>query len=148
MENASKALIIAGAILISILLISVGILIMNSTNGIQSTMTDQMSGTEKQAFNAQFSNYMGSNKTATEVKALFEKVQVNNASSDYKIFMTVSSTATASTTAVTASNIASLNSSYRYKIVIEDKGNNGTATSVATQNPDGIYDTITVTKYN
>ena len=31
MENASKALIIAGAILISILLIWVGVLIMNST---------------------------------------------------------------------------------------------------------------------
>lgn len=34
MENASKALIIAGAILISILLISVGILIFNSTSGV------------------------------------------------------------------------------------------------------------------
>ena len=33
MENASKALIIAGAILISILLISVGILVFNSTRG-------------------------------------------------------------------------------------------------------------------
>jgi len=33
MENASKALIIAGAILISILLISVGILIFNSVSG-------------------------------------------------------------------------------------------------------------------
>ena len=32
MENASKALIIAGAILISILLISVGIIIMNAIN--------------------------------------------------------------------------------------------------------------------
>ena len=32
MENASKALIIAGAILIAILLISVGILVMNSVN--------------------------------------------------------------------------------------------------------------------
>ncbi len=35
MENASKALIIAGAILISILLISVGVLIMNSTGDTQ-----------------------------------------------------------------------------------------------------------------
>ena len=34
MENASKALIIAGAILISILLISVGILVFNSTKGV------------------------------------------------------------------------------------------------------------------
>ena len=34
MENASKALIIAGTILISILIISVGILIFNSSKGI------------------------------------------------------------------------------------------------------------------
>jgi len=42
MENASKALIIAGAILISILLISVGILIFNSTRG----FTDNASATD------------------------------------------------------------------------------------------------------
>ena len=42
MENASKALIIAGAILISILLISVGILIFNSTRG----FTDNASETD------------------------------------------------------------------------------------------------------
>ena len=38
MENASKALIIAGAILVSILLISVGVIIINSTG----KMTDQV----------------------------------------------------------------------------------------------------------
>lgn len=38
MENASKALIIAGAILISILLISVGVLIMNSTGDTQKSL--------------------------------------------------------------------------------------------------------------
>ena len=41
MENASKALIIAGAILISILLISLGILMFNASKG----TTDQASST-------------------------------------------------------------------------------------------------------
>lgn len=41
MENASKALIIAGAILISILLISLGIIMFNSSKG----TTDQASNT-------------------------------------------------------------------------------------------------------
>lgn len=41
MENASKALIIAGAILISILLISLGIIMFNSSKG----TTDQAEGT-------------------------------------------------------------------------------------------------------
>lgn len=148
MENASKALIIAGAILISILLITVGIMVMSSTSGIQSQMADQMSGTEKQSFNAQFTSYMGAKKTAAEVKALFEKVQVNNTTSDYKIFMTVSDNANAATTAANASTIAGLNSSYRYKILVEDKGQGATSTTPVTANstPDGIYDTITVTK--
>lgn len=41
MENASKALIIAGAILISILLISLGIIMFNQSK----STTDQASGT-------------------------------------------------------------------------------------------------------
>ncbi len=41
MENASKALIIAGAILISILLISLGIIMFNSSKG----TTDQATST-------------------------------------------------------------------------------------------------------
>lgn len=41
MENASKALIIAGAILVSILLISLGIVMFNSSKG----TTDQSSNT-------------------------------------------------------------------------------------------------------
>jgi len=41
MENASKALIIAGAILISILLISLGIMMFNSSKG----TTDQAAST-------------------------------------------------------------------------------------------------------
>ena len=45
MENASKALIIAGAILISILLISVGIMVMNSTDEVTGGMQQQMDST-------------------------------------------------------------------------------------------------------
>ena len=40
MENASKALIIAGAILISILLISIGIMLINSGREVTDTGTD------------------------------------------------------------------------------------------------------------
>lgn len=44
MENASKALIIAGAVLISILLISVGILLMNSSNDMSGTASNLSNG--------------------------------------------------------------------------------------------------------
>ena len=52
MENASKALIIAGAILLSILLISLGIMIFNQA---QTTVQDSgMSQAEISTFNSKF----------------------------------------------------------------------------------------------
>ena len=54
MENASKALIIAGAILISILLISVGIIIMNAINDPVSKGADAATSQATQIFNSQF----------------------------------------------------------------------------------------------
>lgn len=79
MENASKALIIAGAILISILLISIGILVMNSTNGVTDTMTGQMDATAIQSFNSKFEQYAGNNKRGSDVKSLISVVSSSNA---------------------------------------------------------------------
>lgn len=78
MENASKALIIAGAILVSILLISIGVIIINSTGN----MTDQVGTTTDtmaiETFNSQFTNYEG-RVSASQVKALVSKVNASNA---------------------------------------------------------------------
>lgn len=82
MENASKALIIAGAILISILLISVGILIMNSTDGMQDSMQSSMSQQEIEAFNSPFLTYESTSQTATNVKALLGKIAASNTTHD------------------------------------------------------------------
>lgn len=49
MENASKALIIAGAILISILLISLGIIMYNSATGTTDKAADTSEAMEKGA---------------------------------------------------------------------------------------------------
>ena len=65
MENASKALIIAGAILLSILIISLGIMVYNNAkNTVGSSNLDKQ---EIQTFNSQWEQYEGSNKTASEV---------------------------------------------------------------------------------
>ena len=67
MENASKALIIAGAILLSILIIGLGVFIYNqSKNSIGETGMDQLA---IQTFNAKFEPYEGrqSGKQATEL---------------------------------------------------------------------------------
>ena len=67
MENASKALIIAGAILLSILLITLGIFIFQQA---QSTIQNSgMSQAEINTFNSQFSKYEGTKK-GSEVKSM------------------------------------------------------------------------------
>lgn len=77
MENASKALIIAGAILISILLISVGVLIMNSADEVVGKGTSQMDAQAIQIFNSQFLNYAGIQRGST-VKQLLQTVISSN----------------------------------------------------------------------
>ena len=79
MENASKALIIAGAILLAILLISLGIMIFNQA---QDTVSNSgMAQAEMQAFNNKFLKYEGK-RTGSEVKALINEVLASNADSN------------------------------------------------------------------
>ena len=73
MENASKALLIAGAILLCILIIAIGMFIYNSAS---STITDSMSTLSTQevdAFNNQFTSYEGK-QTGSNVKALIGRL--------------------------------------------------------------------------
>lgn len=78
MENASKALIIAGAILLAILIISLGILIFSQAQDTVGSVN--MSEQEIMAFNNKFTPYQGTNKRGTEVNALVQAVRVNNQS--------------------------------------------------------------------
>ena len=76
MENASKALIIAGAILLAILLITLGIYIFQQA---QSTVNNSgMSQAEIQTFNSQFTKYEGTKVKGSAVKSLIQEVNVNN----------------------------------------------------------------------
>ena len=77
MENASKALIIAGAILIAILLITIGIVLVNSGKDITETGATQVASQNIQAFNSQFTQYEGTIK-GSQVKSLIEQVRANN----------------------------------------------------------------------
>lgn len=84
MENASKALIIAGAILISIILISIGIMIVNGGMGIVDRGIGSMTSQEIQVFNSQFTNYEGTQRGSV-VKTLMETVSSSNATNDDKV---------------------------------------------------------------
>ena len=79
MENASNALIIAGAILISILLISIGIILINSGKDITATGTSSMQSQKIQTFNSQFTAYEGKMK-GNKLKELGSLVRASNAS--------------------------------------------------------------------
>lgn len=80
MENASKALVIAGAILISILIIGLGVFIYNGAAG--TVKKANLNSQEAQAQNNQFEAYFGSHVSATEVKQLLSLVRTNNITSD------------------------------------------------------------------
>ena len=76
MENASKALIIAGAILLAILLISLGIFIFT---GAQDTAKNTGIQTQEiSTFNASILKYEGKNKTVSDVRSLKNELVVAN----------------------------------------------------------------------
>ena len=76
MENASKALIIAGAILLAILLISLGIMIFNQA---QDTVNNSgMSQAEMTAYNNKLLKYEGDNQPGSVVKSLYNEVYASN----------------------------------------------------------------------
>lgn len=76
MENASKALIIAAAILIAIVLISLGVMVLGQ--GSQLVKNTDMSEVEISTFNSQFEHYFGERVSGTNVKQLESKVKQHN----------------------------------------------------------------------
>ena len=77
MENASKALIIAGSILISILVISLGVMIFtNMSNTVKSNAN--LNKQQIQAFNSKISPYIGKNISGSQVNELISRVRAIN----------------------------------------------------------------------
>ena len=77
MENASKALIIAGAILLAILIISLGIMIYQQASGVVNN--NSMTEVDVSTFNSKFEQYLGANVRGAQVNAL---INTNNMSQD------------------------------------------------------------------
>ncbi len=76
MENASKALIIAGAILLSILIISLGIIVFQNAKG--ATDTSSVDGLAVDTFNSKFTQYTGNKVKGANVNALLQSIVANN----------------------------------------------------------------------
>ena len=80
MENASKALIIAGAILLSNLIIGLGMYIYTQASGAMKGAN--LDPQAVAAYNSEFENYEGT-RSGTEVRALLDTVRAhNNAKTD------------------------------------------------------------------
>lgn len=94
MENASKALIIAGAILLSILIISLGIMIYQQASGVVDS--NAMDEVAVSSFNQKFRQYEGNNVRGSNVNALLQAVVQNNLTNSGDTSKQVAVTVTAS----------------------------------------------------
>ena len=122
MENASKALIIAGAILLAILLISLGIMIYNQAQDtVSNSGMDQAAVT---AFNNQFLKYEG-NQKGTMVKSLLQEVRASNASD------TANQVQANGTTEPVTSNIVNANT---YSVTLGYGGTGGRVNTITIMN--------------
>ena len=81
MENATKALIIAAAILIAIVLISLGVFVLGQGTNLVQENSD-LTPAEISAFNSKFEVYFGDKVSATRVKQLKKFVEQYNKTAD------------------------------------------------------------------
>lgn len=128
MENASKALIIAGAILISILLISIGIIVMNSINKPIEESTSQAESQAIGMFNSKFTGYVGEAVKPSNVKQLINTVISNNATSENKVQVKFDSRVATDSSDVMSAILGEIVLTKTYKVttkVSTNKGNEG-----------------------
>lgn len=136
MENASKALIIAGAILLSILIIGLGMFIYRQAAGVMNnTGLDEL---EVDKHNEGFTQYEGTKVSGTQVKALVKKIEANNRSNadDESLQIEVSGavTITKNSTA-TGTQAGEIKSGYTYKVEFGyDAGSNYVNSCTITKN--------------
>ena len=78
MENASKALLIAGGVLISILVISSFTLFFSNLNEYEKSETQSKEQAQVVKFNNQYTAYDKSDLTLNKIKSLYNKIEDNN----------------------------------------------------------------------
>lgn len=103
MENATKALLIAAAILIAIVLVSIGVFVLRQ--GQDAMSAADMSEAQILAFNANFKTYEGIQR-GSQVKALLQRISNSNNKGDASTAIKVTITGV-SDVSLTASNDAS-----------------------------------------
>jgi hypothetical protein len=137
MDNASKALIMAGAILISIAIVGVGVYIFSSTSSLGNTAGQQIDATQAQMTNSTLRQYESTRVKGTTVKEFLGYADVLNTNKtlpvDLKVYF--GTTASHPELAKPFSSSAAVEENAYYTIGITD-----------TQIVDGYLDTVTITK--
>ena len=82
MENATKALLIAAAVLVAIIIISLGVTIVSGARNQINKSSDALDDAEVEAFNSKFSSYEGTSVSGTRVKALVKTAYQQNQKED------------------------------------------------------------------
>lgn len=78
MDNASKALIMAGAILISLALVGLGVYIFSMAKDLQGNATGKMQSAEISSTNSELESYAGKKVKGSTVISFVERVRVMN----------------------------------------------------------------------
>ncbi len=140
MENASKALIIAGAILLSILIIGLGMFIYRQAAGVMNNTGLDELAVDKH--NEGFLQYQGTKVSGTQVKALVKKIEANNRTNSDDESLQISATLDGTVLIGTGSNFkssgtasSSIKSGYTYSVDFTyDTGSNYVNACTITQN--------------
>ena len=140
MENATKALLVAAAILISILLVSIAVMTFTSTSGLAEQGEAIRMTQEAYTSNSRFSIYFGDKVPGSDVISFLQLVIVNNSQTDNPIKIDSGGHKVTSDEIQTIIN--SINRSSYYRINL---------TSTCTEFPggfrnDGHYGCITIKK--
>ena len=148
MENASKALIIAGAILISIMIISLGVLLftrMSSSAKNAANMDEQ----EVANFNSKITPYIGNNISGSQVNALIQlvisidqsAVNAGNSNTVEIIYPSATDPNVSCVISVSENKVQGLRNEKRVKT-----GSGATYKVSATYNSNGLINKITVSQ--
>ena len=144
MENATKALLIAGAVAVTLLILSLGMYFYNTaTEGVN---LDKLSQAQKDEFNSGFTMYEGTAVSGTQVNQLIQKVITSNAkevadTSGKYITLKVDGTSfsaveeTNSGTTVKNAQNTKVKSGFTYDVKVTEERND----------KQGLIDTITIT---
>ncbi len=127
MENATKALLIAAAVLIAILIISLGLVVYNTSA--ETVNSANLSQQEVQSANEKFARYNGENKRGSEVNAMLQTVLNANVDATAanetgrQVSVTLDNSEILSKTAKSITKQA--DTSKLYKIEVQYNGNGG-----------------------